>query len=540
MTTTSERPADAGAASPAGPAPARPSWVTDTVVARLTSHVSRSADNGEEPVTAIAPYDGLPIAEVPASSVADVAAAVESARVAQRSWAQVPYAARADVVLRFHDLLVEHQDEVVDLIQWEMGKNRFSAWQEILQVATIARHYARHGATYLKDHKVRGAMPGLTQVREVRIPKGVIGMISPWNYPLYLAVGDVLPALLAGNGVVSRADSQTSLTLLWARDKMAESGLPTDLWHIVVGPGPTIGGAIIDTTDHVCFTGSTATGRRVGTQAGGRLIAASLELGGKNPLIVRADADLAKAATGCIAAAFANTGQMCIHVERVLVHASVYESFKALLVEGVRALKIGQTFDYSVDVGSLASPSQLETVQQHVETAVAKGATVLAGGRHRPDLGPLVYEPTVLEGVTDDMPVCLDETFGPVISLYPVSSDAEAIARANEGSYGLSASIWSRDVAGAQEMATRIRSGSVNINDGAAAAAGSIEAGMGGMGDSGLGRRHGAEGMRKYTESQTIATQRLVPLGPPASMDLEKFVALGNKQLRLLRRLRVR
>jgi succinate-semialdehyde dehydrogenase/glutarate-semialdehyde dehydrogenase len=231
---------------------------------------------------------------------------------------------------------------------------------------------------------------------------------------------------------------------------------------------------------------------------------------------------------------------MCIHVERVLVHASVYKSFKALLVEGVRALKIGQTFDYSVDVGSLASPSQLETVQQHVETAVAKGATVLAGGRHRPDLGPLVYEPTVLEGVTDDMPVCLDETFGPVISLYPVSSDAEAIARANEGSYGLSASIWSRDVAGAQEMATRIRSGSVNINDGAAAAAGSIEAGMGGMGDSGLGRRHGAEGMRKYTESQTIATQRLVPLGPPASMDLEKFVALGNKQLRLLRRLRVR
>jgi hypothetical protein len=185
---------------------------------------------------------------VPASSVADVAAAVESARVAQRSWAQVPYAARADVVLRFHDLLVEHQDEVVDLIQWEMGKNRFSAWQEILQVATIARHYARHGATYLKDHKVRGAMPGLTQVREVRIPKGVIGMISPWNYPLYLAVGDVLPALLAGNGVVSRADSQTSLTLLWARDKMAESGLPTDLWHIVVGPGPTIGGAIIETT----------------------------------------------------------------------------------------------------------------------------------------------------------------------------------------------------------------------------------------------------------------------------------------------------
>ena len=538
MTTTSERPA------PTGTAPSttsvRPRWFTDPVLERLLAHVSRSEDNGAEPVTPVAPYDGLPTATIPASTPDDVATAVARARAAQQSWALVPYATRAEVVLRFHDLLLEQQDQVIDLIQWEMGKNRFSAWQEILQVATIARHYARHGATYLKDRKVRGAMPGLTQVREVRIPKGVIGMISPWNYPLYLAVGDVLPALLAGNGVVSKADSQTALTLLWARDVMAAAGLPTDLWHVVVGPGSTIGGAIIDTTDHLCFTGSTATGRRVGTQAGGRLIAASLELGGKNPLIVRADADLAKAAAGCITAAFANTGQMCIHIERVLVHRSVYESFKALLVEGVRALRLGQTFDYSVDVGSLASPSQLETVQEHVETAVAQGATVLAGGRHRPDLGPLVYEPTVLEGVTSQMPVCLDEPFGPVISLYPVGSDAEAIEKANEGTYGLSASIWSRDVAGAQEMAQRIRSGSVNINDGAAAAAGSIEAGMGGMGDSGLGRRHGAEGMRKYTESQTIATQRLVPLGPPASMDLGKFVDLGNKQLRLLRRLRVR
>ena len=538
MTTTSERPA------PTGTAPSttsvRPRWFTDPVLERLLAHVSRSEDNGAEPVTPVAPYDGLPTATIPASTPDDVATAVARARAAQQSWALVPYATRAEVVLRFHDLLLEQQDQVIDLIQWEMGKNRFSAWQEILQVATIARHYARHGATYLKDRKVRGAMPGLTQVREVRIPKGVIGMISPWNYPLYLAVGDVLPALLAGNGVVSKADSQTALTLLWARDVMAAAGLPTDLWHVVVGPGSTIGGAIIDTTDHLCFTGSTATGRRVGTQAGGRLIAASLELGGKNPLIVRADADLAKAAAGCITAAFANTGQMCIHIERVLVHRSVYESFKALLVEGVRALRLGQTFDYSVDVGSLASPSQLETVQEHVETAVAQGATVLAGGRHRPDLGPLVYEPTVLEGVTSQMPVCLDETFGPVISLYPVGSDAEAIEKANEGTYGLSASIWSRDVAGAQEMAQRIRSGSVNINDGAAAAAGSIEAGVGGMGDSGLGRRHGAEGMRKYTESQTIATQRLVPLGPPASMDLGKFVDLGNKQLRLLRRLRVR
>ncbi|MFC7496779.1 MULTISPECIES: succinic semialdehyde dehydrogenase [unclassified Nocardioides] len=533
MTATAERP------TPVVPS-VRPSWVDDAVLDRLLRHVFRDPDGGAEPVVAIAPYDGRPIVPVPASTEDDVAAAVASARIAQRAWAVLPYAARAEVVLRFHDLLVEHQDEVLDLIQWEMGKNRFSAWQEILQVANIARHYARHGASYLSDNKVRGAMPGLTKVREVRVPKGVVGVISPWNYPLYLAVGDVLPALLAGNGVVSKADSQTALTLLWARERMAEAGLPADLWHVVVGPGSRVGNALVDHVDHICFTGSTATGRRVGTRAGERLIAASLELGGKNPLVVRADADVEKAAAGCIAAAFANSGQMCIHVERVLVHDDVHDAFASALVAGVAALRLGQAFDYSVDVGSLASQDQLDVVRRHVDEAVAAGATVLVGGRHRPDLGPLVHEPTVLTGVTPDMPVCLEETFGPVISLYRVASDAEAIARANEGSYGLSASIWSRDTGTAARMAQRIRAGSVNINDGAAAAAGSIEAGMGGMGDSGLGRRHGAEGIRKYTESQTVATQRVLPLGPPPSMPLERFVELGNKQLRLLRRLRVR
>lgn len=525
----------------------RPGWVTDERIAEWNRWVFRDeAATGSATSTATAPYDGLPTAPVPVSSAADVADAIASARRAQRPWAQLPWANRAGVVLRFHDLLVERQDEVIDLIQWEMGKARFSAWQEILQVANIARHYARHGHRYLGTHKVRGAMPGLTKVREVRVPKGVIGMISPWNYPLYLAVGDVIPALLAGNGVVSKADSQTPLTLLWTRALMAEAGLPTDLWHVVVGPGSVVGDALIGSpdgaegVDHICFTGSTATGRSVGRRAGEMLIAASLELGGKNPLVVLADADVEKAAAGCVAAAFANTGQMCIHIERVIVHDAVYDAFRSALVAATEALTLGQTFDYSVDVGSLASPAQLEAVSSHVASAVAAGATVLAGGRARPDLGPLVHEPTVLEGVTEEMPVCLEETFGPVISLYRVGSDQEAVLKANEGRYGLSASIWSRNTGAAEALANRIRSGSVNVNDGAAAAAGSIEAGMGGMGDSGLGRRHGAEGMRKYTESQTVATQRLVPLGPPSGMALERFVGLGNAQLRLLRRLRVR
>ncbi|HWJ82308.1 MAG TPA: succinic semialdehyde dehydrogenase [Nocardioides sp.] len=521
-------------------APARPAWVDADRIARMTRWVSRSDDNGADPIEPLAPYDGRPTARVPASTAGDVALAATAARLAQGPWAQLPAGTRAAVVLRFHDLLLERQDEVIDLIQWEMGKNRFSAWQEIPQVATIARHYARHGGEYLKPHRVRGAMPGLTKVQEVRVPKGVVGIISPWNYPLYLGVGDVIPALLAGNAVVSKADSQTPLTLLWTRDLMAEAGLPEDLWKIVAGPGSVVGNALIDHVDHICFTGSTATGRQVGRRAGERLISASLELGGKNPMIVRADADVAAAAAGCIAAAFANTGQMCIHIERVIVHDDVYDAFRSALLEGVAALRIGQSYTFAHDIGSLASPAQLTAVSGHVDDARKGGATVLAGGHHRLDLGPLVYAPTVLEGVTGEMDVCLEETFGPVVSLYRVSSDAEAIARANEGSYGLSASIWSRDTARAEEMAPRVRAGSVNINDGAGAAAGSIEAGMGGMGDSGIGRRHGAEGIRKYTESQTIATQRLVPFGPPPSMEVPRFVGLVNTQLKVLRKLRVR
>lgn len=529
--------AEAPKAVPAGQ---RPAWLSDDArIESLLGWIS-NPDAAQAPIEPKSPYDGRITARVPVGSADSVVLAVAAARQAQSGWALLPYAARAAVMLRFHDLLVERQAEVIDLIQWEMGKNRFSAWQEVLQVATIARHYARHGHVYLRDNKVRGAIPGLTKVKEVRVPKGVVGIISPWNYPLYLGVGDVIPALMAGNAVVSKADSQTPLTVLWTRALMAEAGLPIDVWKIVAGPGSVIGNALIDQVDHVCFTGSTATGRSVATRASTRLISASLELGGKNPLIVRHDADVTKAAAGTLAAAFANTGQMCVHIERVIVHEKVYDEFREALLAGLAAMTLGQSYDYTFDVGSLATPAQLQAVTDHVEDARAKGATVLAGGRHRPDLGPLVYEPTVLEGVTPEMSVYLDETFGPLVSLYKFASDDQAIAKANEGNYGLSASIWSRNTAVAEAMANRIRSGSVNINDGAAAAAGSIEAGMGGMGDSGLGRRHGAEGIRKYTESQTVATQRLMPLGPPPSMETAKFVDVGNLQMKLLRTLRLR
>ena len=522
----------------------RPGWVTDELIGQWCAWVRRDETRHEsatvEPVTALAPYDLSPIAPVPACTPQDVESAVAAARTAQPEWARTSLSRRGAIVLAFHDLLLERQDQVLDLIQWETGKARYHAWQEVAQVAAIARHYARRAGHYLATNRVRGMVPGLTKVKEVRVPKGVVGIISPWNYPLYLGVGDVLPALLAGNAVVSKADPQTALTMLWTRALLAEAGLPADLWQIVAGDGAVVGTAVVDAADFVCFTGSTGTGRTVAERAARRLVGASLELGGKNPLIVRADADIAAAAAGTVVAAFANTGQMCIHIERVYVHEKVYDAFRDELVRATGALRLGQSYDYSADIGSLVSPAQLAAVTEHVDDAVAKGATVLTGGRARPDIGPLCYEPTILEGVTHEMAVCAGETFGPVISLYSYATDEDAVSLANQGTYGLSASIWSKDTREAERMAGLIRCGSVNVNDGAAAAAGSIEAGMGGMRESGLGRRHGAEGIRKYTESQTVAVQRLMPLGPTPKQSVESFIRRTNGQLALMRRLGVR
>lgn len=518
------------------PTVGRPAWLQDDTLAEWCGWVRGSGGTQE----ALAPYTLSPTASVPVSVVEDVVHTVASARSAQGAWSATSLKDRRKIVLAFHDLLIAEQDEVLDLIQWETGKARFHAWQEIGQVAALARHYGHRAEHYLKPQKRRGMVPGATLVKEVRVPKGVVGIISPWNYPLYLGVGDVLPALLAGNTVVSKADSQTPLTLLWTRSLMDRAGLPKEAWQIVTGRGSVSGTALIDQVDYVAFTGSTATGRVVAAQAAERLIGCSLELGGKNPLVVRADADLAAAARGAVTAAYANTGQMCIHIERIHVHADVYAEFRSELVAAVEALTLGSAYDYSVDVGSLTSQAQLETVSTHVEDAVTHGATVVVGGRRRPELGPLFFEPTVLEDVTPDMVVYGEETFGPVVSLYSFSDDDEAVEQANRGTYGLSASVWSKDVAAADALALRIRAGAVSINDGAAAAAGSVEAGMGGMGDSGLGRRHGAEGIRKYTDAQTVARQRLMPLGPPAGKPVEGFVHQTNKQLGLMRRMKLR
>lgn len=299
-----------------------------------------------------------------------------------------------------------------------------------------------------------------------------------------------------------------------------------------------VGGALIDTVDYICFTGSTRTGRIVGEQAARRLIGSSLELGGKNPMLVLRDADVERAAEGAVRACFSSSGQLCVSIERIFVADEVYDRFVRRFVARVEAMRMAADFSFETDMGSLISPAQMETVTAHIADAVDHGATVLTGGRPRPDIGPLFHEPTVLTGVTPDMACFGDETFGPVVSLYRFSDEADAVARANQGSYGLNASIYSRDRRRARHIARQITCGTVNVNEGYAASFGSLDSPMGGMRNSGTGRRQGAEGILRYTEAQTVAVQRGRLLAAPAFLNEEAFAEVFTASLRLMKRLR--
>ena len=526
-------------ANPVAPTPATARTAADVVTERLVARLTGDVV-GSGSTACHTPFTGERLAVLPESTPGDVAEAFARAREAQRAWAARPVRERAAVLLRFHDLLLDRQSEVLDLVQLETGKARLHAHEEVQAVAVAARHYGRKAASYLRPRRHTGAFPVLTRVRELRHPRGVVGQIAPWNYPLELSVGDALPAFAAGNAVVMKPDTETALTALWARALLIEAGLPAGVWQVVIGEGPVIGPAVVDQADYVSFTGSTRTGREVAQRAAFRLVGCSLELGGKNAMLVLDDADPDRAAAGAVRGAFSSAGQLCISIERLYVHASVADAFLERFTARTRALRLGAALAYGADMGSLVSERQLRTVTHHVEDAVAKGARVLAGGRPRPDVGPLFHEPTVLEGVTPSMAVCEEETFGPVVSVYRFTDDEEAIALANATPYGLNASVWSGNGRRARAVAARLRAGTVNVNEGYAAAYGSVQAPMGGMGESGLGRRHGAEGILKYTEAQTVAHQRVLPMAPSFGMDDERYAAFMTRSLRAMKTFRLR
>lgn len=483
----------------------------------------------------LSPLTGRVFARIPQSNAADVATAVQTARDYQPTWAQVPVAERADCLLRFHDLLLDNAEHLIDVDCTESGKTRMDAYFELVHLAVTARYYARRGPAQLRDRRALGALPLLTRTDVHRVPKGVVGLITPWNYPLTMALCDGLAALVAGNTVVHKPDSQTVMTALTGLDLLRAAGVPDEAWQVVSGPGSEIGPELVDTTDMICFTGSTRTARTLAEAMGARLKTISIEAGGKNAALVLGDADVDAAAHGLTRACFSNAGQLCLHIERLYVDASIYDRFRAAFVDVVNGLNLAPGLGWDAEMGTLIGPDQLKKVQAHLADARAKGATVLCGGRARPELAPWCHEPTVLEGVTAEMTCHLEETFGPLVSLYRFREEDEAVRLANLGDQGLNASIWTRDAAHGRRLARRLRTGGVNINDGYSASLGSIDAPSGGMGSSGMGRRQGAEGIRRFTELQTVATQRLVPFAPFGEMDNETFAGLLTKALRLLR-----
>lgn len=494
-----------------------------------------------------APFTGSTLGSVPCGTPNDVETACRTARAAQERWAATPIGERAGLMLRFHDLILSDADEILDLVQLEVGKSRLHAYVEVLDSAITARYYAHTAEAFLRVRRRQGALPVFTSTHELHHPRGVIGFITPWNFPLILSINDAIPALLAGNACVIKPDSRSPFTALWAAGKMKEAGLPEGLLQVVPGSGAQLGPALIDSVDYLMFTGGTATGRNLAQAAAARLMDYSMELGGKNAAVVLDDAPHElrvgrshigmSAVDGLTFAISSHAGQVCTSCERLYVQDGVYDEFVPKLAAALSSLRLGNDLSWDYDVGSLSSADQLAKVTSQVDEAVAGGARVLAGGRPRPDLGPYFYSPTLLEGVTEEMTLCRAETFGPVASVYRFRDVDEAVARVNDSSFGLSASVWTRNLRRGEEIAARIHAGNVGVNDGYMASWASVDSPMGGYKESGVGRRHGEQGILKYTESQTVATQRFNPVDRIPALGHRGYAATMTTALRLLKRL---
>lgn len=501
----------------------------------LTRFVTTAAPRPQ--IQVISPLTGAPVGEVPFCDSEDVQLAFTRARAAQKAWAALPIHERVKPFLTAHDRFLDARFALADVIQLENGKSRINAVEEPYDVALNLRYYGYRAASFLGSKRRRGAMPPFTRSYTVRHPWGVVGLITPWNYPLNLAISDAIAALIAGNAVVLKPSELTPFSVLAGIEILYGAGLPENLFQVVTGDGATTGAAVAERADYVMFTGSTAVGRKIAEQCGRRLIACSMELGGKNPAIVLEDADLERAAASITDGALSGSGQTCVSFERLYVHDAVYDRFMPLLAERFKAVELSTSMTaIGGRMGTLTSAAQLEKVSRHVADAVSKGARVLAGGKARPDVGPYFFEPTLLTDVGPEMALYAEETFGPVLSAYRLTSDDEAAAACNDSPYGLNASIYSRDIQRARRLAARIEAGTVGINENHKVIWASLDAPQGGFKQSGLGRRHGREGMTKYTQVQQISVQKVLPLTPSKLLPDARWVQFFNVILRLMRR----
>jgi acyl-CoA reductase-like NAD-dependent aldehyde dehydrogenase len=457
------------------------------------------------------PATGRVVGQVPDLGAGDVERLVAIAREAQPAWEAVGIEGRARVMRRAQRWCAENTERIAATIVAETGKAHEDALLvEAGYAATAFGFWAKRAGRYLADERVRSSVPFLAGKRLVArwAPLGVVGVIGPWNYPLINNVGDAIPALMAGCAVVLKPSEQTPLTSLLLADALRECGLPDGVLAVATG-GAATGEAVVDRVDMVMFTGSTESGRRVAERAARRLVPVSLELGGKDAMIVLADADLERAANLAVYGAMQNGGQTCISVERAYVEAPVHDAFVTAVAERVSALRQGdpERGAGSVEVGAVTLPAQADVVEAHVRDATQRGARVVVGGERRDD-GGTFYAPTVLVDVDHSMQAMTEETFGPTLPIMRVRDADEAIRLANDSPYGLSASIFTRDLRRGERLARRLQAGTVDVND-ALIHFFALELPMGGWKASGIGVRHGAGGIRKFCAQQAILVSRV-------------------------------
>ncbi len=455
------------------------------------------------------------IGEVAVNSPFEVRAFVARAREAFRVWSALDLKQRAKVLLSARDLFLQNREELIELICNENGKPRLEALIEITYVCDVITFYAKQGRHFLKPQRVSPHLLKNKKVTTIYNPRGVIGMITPWNFPLILTIGEAIPALMAGNAVVLKPSEWTPLIAQRGTELMQQAfvaaGLPPEILQVINGYGET-GVALVDEADMISFTGSIRTGKAVAERAARRLIPVSLELGGKDPMIVLKDADIERAANAAVWGAFTNSGQVCISVERVYVEEPIADEFTRRVVEKTRRLRQGidaneAATNNRVDVGAMTFPKQIETVEAHVADARERGAQVLTGGKLDEILPGRFYQPTVLTGVDHSMKVMTEETFGPVLPIMRVKNADEALRLANDTVYGLNASVWTRDKAKGERLSAQVEAGITCVND-VIAGFGITDAPSGGLKESGIGKRHGAEGIRRFCHQQVIVTDR--------------------------------
>jgi acyl-CoA reductase-like NAD-dependent aldehyde dehydrogenase len=432
--------------------------------------------------------------------------------------------------------MLRNPDRVIDTVVSETGKTHEDAQlADYGYTMTALGFWAKHAAGYLADERVPSWNNPLAAGKKLIIryaPVGLVGVIGPWNYPIANSFGDCIPAMAAGNSVILKPSEVTPLSSLLMAEMMRECGLPEHVFQVATGDGAT-GAALIDQVDCVMFTGSTKTGRAVMKAAAERLVPCYLELGGKDPMIVCADANLDRAANAAAFYAMNNAGQVCISVERCYVESPVYDEFVRKVTDNVLKLRQGAPHGVgTVEVGAVIFPPQMEILADHVSDAVQKGAKILTGGHSRPGPGRF-YEPTVLVDVDHSMKCMREETFGPTLPIMRVADTDEAVGLANDSEYGLQASVWTGDVKRGEAIARRLQAGSVCVNDAQTNYA-ALNLPMGGWKASGVGTRHGANGIRKYAKVQSLLITRfalnrephMFPYRPRRTMTLRRMLKL--------------